>query len=259
MMYLNRGRCFRSEVIIYNFDYAVLHHVHLHAPLQQPTDAHYAAMCGAVGDTSVPVEPYRIDICGHFPSITDGNVQLLMRTIGVYYSARRTSTLAARKCLTKANVRLAQESCFSFSEPYVAVPLRAKHYATVSGSTMTRIEFIITSASSVVLGSNIEPFASLTDILSSIPHRQYQQCTPYTPLEVLLPLNVCIPLNEISSWLDLITKAVTFATGQTDVHIMLKGVREGVTTTGYVDEHVGSRVNVHRCLLLVNQRIPPIS
>ena len=66
-------------------------------PIQQPTASHYAAMCGAVGNPTTSVEPYALDICGYFPSITDGNVQLLMRTMGTYYTARRMSATATTR------------------------------------------------------------------------------------------------------------------------------------------------------------------
>jgi hypothetical protein len=79
---------------------------------------------------------------------------------------------------------------------------------------MTRISFIITSGSSIVLGSNIEPLASITDILSSISYRIYQQCVPYISLNTLLPLRLCIPLNQISLWTNLIASAVSAATGK---------------------------------------------
>jgi hypothetical protein len=115
---------------------------------------------------------------------------------------------------------------------------------------MTRISFIITSGSSIILGSNIEPLPSINDILNTISYRDYQQCIPYIPLNILLRLKLCIPLNEISLWMNLITKAVSAAMsknklfsfhfdyfffvfkGESNVNIMLKGVQEGVTTTG---------------------------
>jgi hypothetical protein len=79
---------------------------------------------------------------------------------------------------------------------------------------MTRIRFIITSGSSIVLGSNIEPLASINDILSTIPYQIYQQCTPYISLNILLPLNLCIPFNQISLWTNLIANAISAATGK---------------------------------------------
>jgi hypothetical protein len=114
---------------------------------------------------------------------------------------------------------------------------------------MTRISFIIASGLSTILGSNIEPLPSMNDILNTVPYRSYQQCIPYISLHILLQLKLCIPLNEISVWMNLITKAVSTATGkelicsiilmiffvfkgQSNVNIMLKGVQEGVTTTG---------------------------
>ena len=78
---------------------------------------------------------------------------------------------------------------------------------------MTRIRFVITSGSSVVLGSNIEPLASVNDILQSISYRVYQQCTPYISLNILLTLRLCIPINEISLWTNVIANAVAAATG----------------------------------------------
>ena len=79
---------------------------------------------------------------------------------------------------------------------------------------MTRIFFIITSQSSIVLGSNNEPLPSIDDILSAINYRIYQQCTPYISLNILLPLKLCIPFNEISLWINLIANAVSVATGK---------------------------------------------
>jgi len=117
-------------------------------------------------------------------------------------------------------------------EPYIAVPLNTEHYTTISGNIMTRINFVITSGSSLILGSNIEPLTSINDILNTIPYQYYQQCIPYISLNILLKLKLCIPLNEISLWNNLITKAVSAATGQSNVNLMLKGVDEGVTTTG---------------------------
>lgn len=117
---------------------------------------------------------------------------------------------------------------------------------------MTRIRFIISSGSSIVLGSNIEPLASINDILNTISYRIYQQCTPYISLNILLPLKLCIPFNEISLWTNLIATAVSAATGkilfcfisnkwnnilffigQSNVIVLLKGVQQGFTTTGY--------------------------
>jgi len=79
---------------------------------------------------------------------------------------------------------------------------------------MTRIYFIITSGSSIALGSNIEPLPPINDILNTISYRDYQQCTPYISLNLLLQLKLCIPLNEISLWINLITKAVSAAMGK---------------------------------------------
>lgn len=99
-------------------------------------------------------------------------------------------------------------------ENYVAIPLNVEYYVTITGDLMTRIRFIITSGSSIVLGSNIEPLASINDILNTISYRVYQQCTPYISLSILLPLRLCIPLNEISLWTSLIASAVSAATGK---------------------------------------------
>ena len=79
---------------------------------------------------------------------------------------------------------------------------------------MTRIRFIITSGSSIVLGANIEPLASVDEILRTINYRIYQQCTPYISLNILLTLRLCIPMNEISLWTNLIATAVATATGR---------------------------------------------
>jgi hypothetical protein len=54
-------------------------------------------MCGAIGTPSTTVEPYIIDICGYFPSITNQNIRLLMQTIGTYYTNHRTSITLTRK------------------------------------------------------------------------------------------------------------------------------------------------------------------
>jgi hypothetical protein len=94
---------------------------------------------------------------------------------------------------------------------------------------MTRIYFVITSGSSTILGSNIEPLPSINDILKTM---SFQQCVPYISLKILLRLKLCIPLNEISLWINSITNAIAIATGKSDINIMLKGVQEGVTTTG---------------------------
>jgi hypothetical protein len=123
-----------------------------------------------------------------------------------------------------------------YVEPYIAVPLNIEHYITASGNTMTRIYFVITSGSSTILGSNIEPFTSINEILNTISHRSYHQCVPYISFNMLLPLKLCVPVNEIPRWSNLITKAVSAATGtgQSNVNVMLKGVQEGVTPIGYV-------------------------
>ncbi|UJR35334.1 hypothetical protein I4U23_028095, partial [Adineta vaga] len=202
----------QTQVIIYNFNYTIFSTIPSNVVIQQPTAAQYAAMCGAIGNPTGSVDPYIIDICGYFPSINDGNVQLLMQTISAYYTAHRISLLS--------------------TQSYVAIPLRVEHFATISGDLMTRIRFIITSGSSTVLGSNIEPLASVNDILNSVNYRIYQQCTPYISLNILLPLKLCIPFNEISLWTNLIANAVSAATGQSNVVVMLKGVQAGVTSTG---------------------------
>ena len=108
-----------------------------------------------------------------------------------------------------------------------------EHYLTISGLVMTRIFFVIHSDSITTLGSNIEALAPIQDILEAIPYRHYQQCTPYLPLNALLPLKLCIPVQEISSKIDLITRAVSAAMGEpSKVSVTLKGVEEGVTSTG---------------------------
>ena len=216
-------------MIVYNFNYTILPAIDLHTPIQQPTSAHYAAMCGAISNPSISVEPYSIDICGHFPSVTDRNVQFLMQSIGSYYSTRRMSLTSIRKFFQTGKYAI---DVFFTIEPYVAVPLTVTHYITTAGAMMTRIEFIITSGPSLILGSNIEPFSSLNDILNMIPYHSYQQCVPYVPLDLLLQLKLCVSFHEISSYMNSITKAISIATGQLNVNIMLKGVREGVTTSG---------------------------
>ena len=82
---------------------------------------------------------------------------------------------------------------------------------------MTRIRFIITSGSSIVLGSNIEPLASISDILRTVNYRIYEQCTPYISLDILLRLRMCIPINEITLWTNVISNAVAVATGMSHV------------------------------------------
>ncbi len=96
----------------------------------------------------------------------------------------------------------------------MAIPISVEFYVTISGDLMTRIRFIITSGSSIVLGPNIEPLASINDILSTINYRVYQQCVPYISLNILLPLRLCIPFNQISLWTNLIASAVSAATGK---------------------------------------------
>ena len=136
-------------------------------------------------------------------------------------------------CLCKASLRITPLVDYRFSLPvrskssrrlyvsfrhrienYVAIPLRVENYVTISGDLMTRIRFIITSGSSMVLGANIEPLASVDEILRTINFRLYQQCTPYISLNILLSLRLCIPMNEISLWTGLIASAVAAATGR---------------------------------------------
>jgi hypothetical protein len=93
------------------------------------------------------------------------------------------------------------------------MPLNVEHFVTITGELMTRIRFIITSGSSTVLGTNIEPLASVNDILRTIDFRLYQQCTPYISSNILLALRLCIPMNEISRWTNLIANAIATATG----------------------------------------------
>ncbi len=88
---------FRSEVIIYNFNYTILPTIPLNTPIQQPTNTQYTTICGAIGTPSTSVEPYIIDICGYFSSITNRNIQLLMDKIGEYYSTHRMSLTLIRK------------------------------------------------------------------------------------------------------------------------------------------------------------------
>jgi len=84
-------------VIIYYFNYTIFSNVPSNILIQQPTAAQYAAMCGAISTPSASVDPYILDICGYFPSINDGNVQLLMQTISNYYTSHRLSVLSNRK------------------------------------------------------------------------------------------------------------------------------------------------------------------
>ena len=85
-------------MIVYNFNYTVFSNIPSILTIQQPTAAQYAALCGAISSPSTPADPYIIDICGYFPSINNGNVQLLMQTISAYYTARRMSIFSTRKC-----------------------------------------------------------------------------------------------------------------------------------------------------------------
>jgi hypothetical protein len=87
----------RTQVIVYNFTYTIFPNIPSNIIIQQPTAAQYAAICGAVGIGSSPVTPYTIDICGYFPSISDGNVQLIMQAVSSYYTAHRVSSLGTRK------------------------------------------------------------------------------------------------------------------------------------------------------------------
>ncbi len=86
-------------MIIYYFNYTILPTVPLNTPIQQPTNTQYTAQCGAIGTPSTTVEPYTIDVCGYFPSITNPSIQLLMKTIGEYYSTHRVSLTSIRKFL----------------------------------------------------------------------------------------------------------------------------------------------------------------
>ena len=83
--------------MIYSFNYTIYPTVSLTKPIQQPTESQYVSMCGAIGNPTVSVKPYVIDICGHYPAITDGSVELLMQTIGSYYSSHRMSITTRRK------------------------------------------------------------------------------------------------------------------------------------------------------------------
>jgi hypothetical protein len=122
---------------------------------------------------------------------------------------------------------------FSFLETYVAIPLAVEHYMTISGRVMTRIFFVINSESIATLGFNIEPLAPIHDILATMAYHHYQQCTPYMPLNILLPLRLCVPIKEISSKVNLISRAVSAVIGgRSNVSVILKGVQEGVTPTG---------------------------
>lgn len=97
-------QCFRTQVIVYNFTYTIFPNIPSNILIQQPTAAQYAAICGAIGSTSNSANPYIIDICGYFPSINDGNVQLIMQAISAYYTAHRISALATRKFKKKINI-----------------------------------------------------------------------------------------------------------------------------------------------------------
>lgn len=88
-------------MIFYYFNYTVFSTIPSNIFIQQPTAAQYAAICGAIGSSSPAVDPYIIDICGYFPSITDGNVQLLMQAVSSYYTSHRVTTLSSRKSETE--------------------------------------------------------------------------------------------------------------------------------------------------------------
>ena len=83
-------------MIVYYFNYTIFSNIPSTIPIQQPTAAQYAAICGAISSPSNPVDPYFIDICGYFSSITNGNVQLLMQAISSYYTTHRISILSTR-------------------------------------------------------------------------------------------------------------------------------------------------------------------
>lgn len=214
-------------MIIYNFNYTILPTIPLNTPIQQPTNAQYTTLCGAIGTPSASVEPYVIDICGYFSTINNPNIQFLMQKIGEYYSVHRVSLTLKRKSPFHSKHYYHQIPL----ESYTAIPLNIEHHLTMTGTVMTRIFFIITSGSSTTLGSNIEPLPSMNDIFNTIPYRTYQQCVPYLSLDILLRLELCIPLNEIPAWIPTITDAVSTAMNKENVNIMLKGVQEGVTTT----------------------------
>ena len=218
-------------MIIYHFNYTILPTIPLNTPIQQPTNTQYTTLCGAIGTPSASVEPYVIDICGYFPSITNPNIQFLMQKIGEYYSVHRVSLTLKRKSQFNPNEYCNQRPFYPI-ESYTAIPLNIEHHLTITGTVMTRIFFIITSGSSTTLGSNIEPLPSMNDIFNTIPYRTYQQCIPYLSLDILLRLELCISLNEIPSWIKTITDAVSTAMNKENINIMLKGVQEGVTTAG---------------------------
>lgn len=240
---------FRSQVMIYTFNYTILPTVSLTMPIQQPPESQYVTMCGALGSPSVSVKPYIIDICGHFSSIEDAAVRAIMQTIGSYYTTRRMSIVAHRKLIDRIQIRII---ILSLLESYSAIPLNVEHFLTKSGTVMTRISFVIRSGASITLGSNVEPLVSINDMLKAVPYRSYQQCTPYISLKILLPLKICAPFDEIPSAIPLVTEAVAAATGkfvrrivqhsykrsifnlieEINVHVMLKGVEEGVTLSG---------------------------
>jgi hypothetical protein len=90
---------------------------------------------------------------------------------------------------------------------------------------MTRIRFIIASGSSIILGLNIESLASINDICNTINYRIYQQCIPYIPSNILLPLRFCIPFNEIALWTNLVANTVPVATGKIFVLFLKKFIR----------------------------------
>lgn len=112
-------------------------------------------------------------------------------------------------------------SVFFLVESYSAVPLNIEHFLTIAGSVMTRISFVIRSGTTITLGSNVEPLASVDDMLKTITYRSYQQCTAYIALKILLPLQICVPFDEISSAIPLITEAVSTATGNIFLHVSL--------------------------------------
>jgi hypothetical protein len=87
---------YRTETIIYNFNYTIFSTIPSNIIIQQPTAAQYAAQCGAIGSSSNPVDPYIMDICGYFRSINDGNVQLLMQAVSSYYTSHRISSFSSR-------------------------------------------------------------------------------------------------------------------------------------------------------------------
>ena len=130
---------------------------------------------------------------------------------------------------------------------FVAEPLDIEHAVTRTGRVMTRLSFVIRKNRSVLLGSNIEPLLPINELLQTVPHLQYQQCSPLIPLEKLVPIKLCIPFNEIAATIQMISTDLsrisssvlrdvnvlrTCSVDSWNIQMILKGWQEGINSTG---------------------------